>query len=618
MPFSLEKFESYAYSRQLELGVRELLALLQDLDSNYGRVSHEFKASPLQSVEQQDMDQHIWTRAAAAVTCLLSDQSLTFSPQWEKSIITTHRWLSALFAATPFRNADHVMRAYNQKEDKSDLSIVQLAEKDLLKFCWIYSPESEVNLDLDALWGSNPILAAGLCIVLLSPRFLGSPVAHSKREIILPWLAQKLGEIQDIELLPVGVLHDLYMHCSYADRADKHDIKKPINGLIRKKLIEHNLLDIHPRTLPVDDIHKKPVLLVVLEWFGSSHSIYRTHSLTIEGAKKNFHVIGMAYEHCVDSITQEVFDEFIPIDQSKGVIEQLAAIKQVSGERGASICYMPSVGMFPLTMWLANLKVAPLQMMALGHPATTHAHAIDYVVVEEDYLGEKSCFSEDLLILPKDGMPYRPSEAAKQIKFTEHISSCPEVVKIAVCSTTMKLNPQFLSACARIINESSVPIHFKFLIGQAQGLIYPNVQRVVHQFLGDHVDVYPHQDYSSYMRIIGECDMFINPFPFGNTNGIIDTVSAGLVGVCKTGPEVHEHIDEGIFKRLNLPDWLVAKTVDDYVKASIRLAENHEIRNCLRLLHGGVEKVSIMFQGRHELMGDLMKEKLQEKLSLNI
>ena len=106
--------------------------------------------------------------------------------------------------------------------------------------------------------------------------------------------------------------------------------------------------------------------------------------------------------------------------------------------------------------------------------------------------------------------------------------------------------------------------------------------------------------------------MFINPFPFGNTNGIIDTISAGLVGVCKTGPEVHEHIDEGIFKRLNLPDWLIAKTTDDYVKASIRLAENREIRNGLKILHTGVEKVDIMFQGRSAILGMLIKEKLDQ------
>ena len=53
--------------------------------------------------------------------------------------------------------------------------------------------------------------------------------------------------------------------------------------------------------------------------------------------------------------------------------------------------------------------------------------------------------------------------------------------------------------------------------------------------------------------------MMVNPFPFGNTNGIIDMVTLGLVGICKTGAEVHEHIDEGLFKRLGLPEWLIVK-----------------------------------------------------------
>jgi predicted O-linked N-acetylglucosamine transferase (SPINDLY family) len=262
--------------------------------------------------------------------------------------------------------------------------------------------------------------------------------------------------------------------------------------------------------------------------------------------------------------------------------------------------------MFPLTMWLANLRVAPLQLMALGHPATTHSHAIDYVVVEEDYVGSDACFSEKLLKLPSDGMPYRPSAAAAGLNLVQPPRENPDVVQIAMCATTMKLNPQFLSACARIVLESSVPVHLHFLIGQAQGLTYPNVQRVVQHFLGNHVTVYPHQAYPEYMRVIAGCDMFINPFPFGNTNGIIDTISAGLVGVCKTGPEVHEHIDEGLFRRLGLPDWLIADTVDAYVAAAVRLAANHTERVWLRKRHAGLGKVDVLFQGRPHLMGEMM------------
>lgn len=601
MSFSLEKFEALAYSRDRELGMRELFALLQDLDANYGHTGPDFHAVVLQSVSQQEVNQHVWTRAAAAASSMLADRELFIAAEWRQRIMTNHRWLSTLFAATPFRNADHVMRALNLHENKGDLTKLVVGEVDLLKFCLLYSPESEVSLDLDALWEADKVLAAGLCVVLLSPRFLGSPAAHTKRELILPWLSQRLDRVDDVEQLPMGVLHDLYMHCSYADRADKHDIKKPINALIRRKLQQYGVTD---RVGGKTAKGKKPVMLVVLEWFSSAHSIYRTHSRTMEAARDHFELVAMAYANCVDETTLKVFDAFVPIDRNLGVIDQIKLIQAEAADRNAAVCYMPSVGMFPLTMWLANLRVAPLQLMALGHPATSHSDVIDYVVVEEDYVGDPACFSEQLLQLPSDGMPYRPSAAAAGLDVIRQPDAQPEVVKIAMCATTMKLNPGFLAACARIALESPVPVHFHFLIGQAQGLTYPNVQRVVHQYLGDRVTVYPHQNYADYMAVISGCDMFINPFPFGNTNGIIDTVSAGLVGVCKTGPEVHEHIDEGLFKRLGLPDWLVTDTVDGYVNAAVRLASNHQERVALRGRYAGPGKVDVLFEGRPAIMGE--------------
>lgn len=612
MGFSLEKFESYAYSRDLEMGMRELKGLLEGLEANYGHLGAEFRSQPLKSVEQQDIEQHILTRAAAAVSCLLSDKTLAVAPEYQQHILTMHRWLSALFAATPFNNADHVMRALNLNEDKDDLHQLELATDDLLKFCLLYMPDSEVPIDLDALLGANKVLALSLCLVLISPRFLGSPLAHSKREQILPWLTANIELIQDVEQLPIGVLHDLYMHCSYADRPDKHDIKRPISKLLKKKLDENQLFDSigEPQILQKDS-QGKPVMLVVLEWFGSSHSIYRTHSRTIEAARRHFHVIGMAYSHCVDDVTKQVFDEFVQIE-NVSILDQLRQIQQQSTLSNAQICYMPSLGMFPLTMWLANLRVAPLQLMALGHPATSHGCAIDYVVVEEDYVGSESCFSEKLLKLPKDGMPYRPSASAVSTLKPRIAYENPEVVKIVVCATTMKLNPGFLHACSQIIERARVPIEFRFLVGQAQGLLFPNVQRVVKMFLGDRATVYPHQGYADYMRVISECDMFINPFPFGNTNGIIDTVSAGLVGVCRTGPEVHEHIDQGLFERFGFPEWLVAKNTDEYIGAAIRLAENGAERVALSERFSGPGTADLIFNGRPEILGDLFLKCLEK------
>ena len=617
MAFNLERFESFAYSRNREMGMRELFALLQDLDNNYGHLGANFRAQPLRAVHQEEIDQHVWTRTAAAASALLADSELFIAPEWQLRMMTYHRWLQTLFAASPFQNADHVMRAINQGEGKDDLSNLKIQHKDLLKFCLLFTPESEVPLDLDALWEQDKYLAASLCLVLLSPRFLGSPAAHGKREQILPWLANRLDQVDDIEKLPIGVLHDLYMHCSYADRSDKHDIKKPINTLVRRKLRDLGLKDraLHETAGAVFNGTEKPVMMVVHEWFTSSHSMYRTHSRTIEAARDLFHVIGMGYEQCLDDTTRKVFDEVISIDNTIPIIEQMKHIQREARRNKVAVLYMPSVGMFPLTMWQANLRVAPLQLMGTGHPATSHAHAMDYLVVEEDFVGDEKCFSEKMIKLPPDGMPYRPSASSTAVKPARPPLKKPDKVEIAVCATTMKLNPQFLSACARIVDGCKIPVHFHFLVGQAQGLIYPNVKRVVRMFLGDYATVYPHQEYKSYMQTIANCDLFINPFPFGNTNGIIDCITAGLVGICKTGPEVHEHIDEALFGRLGMPDWMVAKTIDDYVEAAVRLITSHEERYSLRQLMSGPSKVELFFKGRPELMGRLIMERLKETVS---
>ncbi len=106
--------------------------------------------------------------------------------------------------------------------------------------------------------------------------------------------------------------------------------------------------------------------------------------------------------------------------------------------------------------------------------------------------------------------------------------------------------------------------------------------------------------------------MMINPFPFGNTNGIIDMVTLGLVGICKTGDEVHEHIDEGLFKRLGLPKWLITQSADEYVACTIRLAENHEERLALRKYIIENNGLQTLFTGDARPMGQILSAKVKE------
>ena len=91
--------------------------------------------------------------------------------------------------------------------------------------------------------------------------------------------------------------------------------------------------------------------------------------------------------------------------------------------------------------------------------------------------------------------------------------------------------------------------------------------------------------------------MFIDPFPYGNMNGIVDMAHLGLAGVCRVGPQVHEHIDAGMFHRLGLPGWLVADSTEAYVAAAVRLVDGHRERRALRLDLLERDAVQVFFQG---------------------
>lgn len=600
MVFQLEEFEHLAYTRQHEPAARMLVSLLSLLDSSYGVPGDKYQAMPLVAVTPGQREAHVGNRLAAAISCLLSDKDFHFAPQSLVTLFGLQRWFASIFGSTDFINADHVVRALNTA-GKGNLNQLEVLPRDLPKFCLLYVPESEIVLEIDALYKINKNLAVSLGLSLLSPRFLGSAQAHGKREALLPWLTEKLPEVESLEALPFGIMHDVYMHCSYADRRDKHAVKGAINTLIRRWMKQQKLTPLDtPVHLPTEG--RKPVLLVVMEWFNAGHSIYRTHSRTLEAARALFHVVGMGLANATDAVGHAVFDEWIEITPA-ALQDQIRQIRRVASDRQAQVFYMPSVGMFPLTMMLTNIRLAPVMAMALGHPATTHSPEMDYVVVEEDYVGDPACFSEELLVLPSDGMPYRPSGLASQTPAPPLIREAPERVDIGVAASAMKINPGFLLACQEIARRSKVPVHFHFAVAFAQGMVHAQIRRVVASFLGETATVYSHRGYTEYMEIVRRCDMFINPFPFGNTNGIIDCVTAGLVGVCKTGMEVNEHIDQGLFERFGLPNWLVATDTEGYIKAAVKLAENHALRSELRRTRSGPDKVQSIFKGRPEIMG---------------
>ena len=569
--FSLETFEYLCYSRNRELAARELVKLLSTLEVQYGALQG-IKAN-LGSVVPALRNTALLARLTSALSSLFSDPEFFLTPQGFGQLIAWQRWITTLFAASPFGNADHILRSMNVRAPDAEL---ELTEASFVKFCLLYSPDSDIPADVQALWTYNRKLAVALFFSLLAPRFLGTEAAHGKREALLGWLPPKLDEVQDLDELPLAIMHDVFMNCSYADRPDKHEIKRAIHKLVRKKVLKEGFPDLDI-TGPRGMQNGKPVMMIVLEWFTAKHSIYRTHSASLRALREKFHLVALGGDQQVDDIGRAVFDEFIPLGND--MRPTLQTVREEAVKRKPAVVFYPSIGMFQPTIYLSNMRLAPIQLTALGHGASSMSPFIDYFAVEEDIAGDPATYSEKLLLLPKDAIPHVRS--ADAVTLTPQLRENPEIVRVAVAATTMKLNPQFIKTCVQIAKAAKTPVQFEFLMGFANGLTHEQVSRFVHSYLPD-ANVHRHQPYGPYMAVINNCDLFLNPFPYGNMNGNADMALAGLVGVCRTGPQVHEHIDGGLFARLGLPDWLVAKSDEDYVAAAVRLIDNPDERLALR------------------------------------
>jgi hypothetical protein len=614
--FLLDEFEQLVYSQAHDQASVKFVAALALLQMKRGQLDESFRASGMEGLSTAEQHERFCTRLMSAASTLFASPAYRPHAVCLQLMLTLHEWISVLFSSTAFGNADHVVRHLNPR-GPTDRQFMP-GDRFIEKLCVLYSSESDLELDFAALWGHDKTMAACLALVLMAPLFHGSANAHGKREALLEWLPGRLRQIDDLDDLPSAVLHNAYMFCSYADTPRRHAVKRDINVLVRRKLDQLGLTDLPPPVQPRPTggarRGKKPLMLVVVEWFGGAHSIYRTHSRTIEAAREHFEVVGFGFGYAIDDAGRAVFDRFIELEQPDYVGECLKTIRDFAVAEQPDVLYMPSVGMFVLTVFMSNLRIAPLQIAALGHPATTHSDKIDYISVEEDYVGDAACFSERLLRLPKDGQPYRASLALPEI--APRVPQRRETVQIVITASPMKLNPAFLDACRQIQERAGLPVQFHFMTGNSYGLPLQHMRRVIGAAVPGAVTHGFHQ-YADYLARVDDSDLFLSPFPFGNTNGIVDAFTLGLPGVCKTGPEVFERIDGALFARAGMPAWTTAQTVEDYVEAAVRMVTRHDEREALRRQLIETKAVERFFEGCPEVFGERVLRLVREERRRN-
>ena len=272
----------------------------------------------------------------------------------------------------------------------------------------------------------------------------------------------------------------------------------------------------------------------------------------------------------------------LPKDQPR-ITKALAAFVQ---NLKPDILLYPSLGMSHWTVMLSNLRLAPIQVMAQGHPATSMSSKIDYAFISP-MAGMPELIHSERLLVGSSPVEFKLHQDLPA-DLPPNVSPSDREVKIAVSSKVMKLSYRLLDICIKINENAQLPTKFRFFPGEF-GWLHDGVTAAIHSWVPNS-SVAPYQTYPEFLQDIASCDMALSAFPFGNTNSSVDTCMLGLPTVVHFGPETPAQTDAMVLRAAGFPDWLICDSDDAYLAAALRLVNNPEERDRIT---SGAERLKI-------------------------
>jgi hypothetical protein len=508
------------------------------------------------------------TRFCAAFCQLICDPQTPFDAASFEQLAHQHRWLELMFSISGFSSSDHLVNLLSTGAD----GVKRVPMQNLARFLLVFSAAAGMDLNLDEAFQANSAVTVGACLGYLSSRFVFTDAGYAFRERLLAWLPAHLAQVKLGEIA-LQAMASPYMHCSYASSPTRHDVKATMIAQMRRGLLEAGCREWDGTPPPPD---ARPTIVVTTENFSDGHSVHRTHSRAVRALRASFNVVGVLHAAHVSPASDDCFDETILYAGEGGFFGHVKSVAdQILARRPAMVLHL-GVGMSSFVIGLASLRLAPVQAASFGHTATTRSPEIDAMILPDDFVGDPACFSERLVRLPPAAMPYRlrdDIDFAALGRRARAARAADGKVRIAVPASVMKLGPPLFDALARAAALARTPLEYHVLALGCAGLGYEELRRRIGERLPMAI-VNEEMPYQAYIERLAGCDFFVCPFPYGNMNSIVDAVMVGLPGVCLDGPEAHAHADVAYFERLGLPDALATSSVEDYVAAIVRLADD--------------------------------------------
>ena len=450
----------------------------------------------------------------------------------------------------------------NFKNTDGYLEILKNQPNNFVKILTLYSARNNVNFDRDMLFNTNPHLA---CLwyshfLLLYKSALVSKTAYYSLREHLSYHHEDLNIFYNISEICFGA--------TYIDENKDHEVKYKVNQAIHEGSCGKN-------AQIINIIHKpdtKKIAIITALWF-DKHSVYRILAEFVNSLKSGYDVTLVHLGDVKNDLDIEGFKgiKYIFFENGSLNIDAIA-------NNDFQLIFYPDIGMTDESIFLSNLRLAPIQVCGLGHSVSTFGSKIDYYIsganVENINLAHRN-YSERLVLLPGFGAvnnhPIYDLRKPKKSR-SEFIINCSWF--------TQKVNFQMLKILKEIIDNAEKPLLFRFFSGGA--LINKNdfipFEKDMESILGkDNFELVPVKMYDEYMEMMEEGDLCIESYHFGGCNIVADSLYLRKLMVTFEGNRWYSRIGSQMLRTIGF-DELIAKNPAEYMKIVLKLIHDDDYR----------------------------------------
>jgi protein O-GlcNAc transferase len=288
----------------------------------------------------------------------------------------------------------------------------------------------------------------------------------------------------------------------------------------------------------------------------------------------------------------------------------LPAWVEAIAARDLDVLLYPDIGMDPLTVKLASLRLAPVQAASWGHPETSGLPTVDLYISAEALEPDdaENNYSEILVRLPNLGVYVEPRAPASvtpdllslNLPVDEPLLLCP--------GAPFKYSPIYDDVLVQIAKG----LQKRFFRKNGGGrLVFfrshnESIDRILESRLraafgkadvefDRHVSIIPFLDPPRFFGLMRQSALMLDTLGFSGFNTALQAVECDLPVVAFEGEFMRGRLASAVMRRLDLPE-LVATTKQDFVDKAVKLAGDPKRREKLR---AGIR------QRRHVLFNDM-------------